>query len=383
MKKLVLIFVIAAIFYSPQDAYTQIIDHFKTKPKAERVMLKVEDLWYSGKTKKALALISENIDKSPNTKDYYILRSNMHLVLGDIDSAIADASALIRIYPDDVLALRSRAYLQTRLNNLDKAFEDLQKAKQLAPKDIRVRSQIAVLNSQLKDYKSAENELLGAIAIDSSDSEALLDYVGLLNALNRHNEAYDRLKQHIANYLSTHNGKLPQMFPENISKNKQMFLQANKAFEVTLKRYSVTNLGMQLSDEAIIIALQKNEKARSLAKVFVMLGATEITRGSYAEALNYLNKSLEINSNEENAYGIRGKMFFDQKKYKKAITDFNSAIKRIDISYLYIYRGLSYLAIGNSKKAEENFDVHQKLFPSYSDFLQQTVRTFKIQNGIK
>lgn len=93
---------------------------------------------------------------------------------------------------------------------------------------------------------------------------------------------------------------------------------------------------------------------------------------NYSQALSYFTKAIQLDSNFVAAYNDRGKCYLDSKNYRKAINDFTKVIELIQSQFpeyfnapgyfyvpvygnVYYNRGLAYKAIGETKKAEEDF----------------------------
>jgi tetratricopeptide (TPR) repeat protein len=85
-------------------------------------------------------------------------------------------------------------------------------------------------------------------------------------------------------------------------------------------------------------------------------GAAYNGLGNYKQAIEDLNKAIEIEPGYADAYYNRGIAYKGLGNYKEAIEDFDRAIEiRPGFAEAYIKRGLAYTMLGNSKQAIEDF----------------------------
>ena len=77
------------------------------------------------------------------------------------------------------------------------------------------------------------------------------------------------------------------------------------------------------------------------AGAFYNIGTAKYELKIYDEAIEYLNKAIELNPYFSNAYVYRGMVYYQLEKYSEALKDYNKAIY-IDFNneYAYTNRGL-------------------------------------------
>ena len=61
-------------------------------------------------------------------------------------------------------------------------------------------------------------------------------------------------------------------------------------------------------------------------KLYFLLGTTYLQLKKFDEAIDYLNRSIQINPNLPNSYNSRGIVFSEIKQYEKAIIDYDKVI---------------------------------------------------------
>lgn len=81
-------------------------------------------------------------------------------------------------------------------------------------------------------------------------------------------------------------------------------------------------------------------------------------KGDYKKALEYCNKSIDLDPNYSDAYFIRGAVHFAAGDYESSVKDFTAAIELDPTdNNAYFRRGKGYLKLGNSDMALEDFEV--------------------------
>ncbi len=125
------------------------------------------------------------------------------------------------------------------------------------------------------------------------------------------------------------------------------------------------------SDLAIEIfakEIQKKYKAEEFAELHHLRGIGYHRIKNYNKALDDLNKSIELNPNDEEVYMNRGSVFSDIKNYNKALDDFNKAIElNPNVANIYYNRGLVYCRVKFYEKAITDYNQAIKLEPNDVD----------------
>ncbi|MEJ2068753.1 MAG: tetratricopeptide repeat protein [Deltaproteobacteria bacterium] len=83
-----------------------------------------------------------------------------------------------------------------------------------------------------------------------------------------------------------------------------------------------------------------------------------VEKGDYKKALEYCNKSIDLDPSYSDAYFIRGAVHFAAGDYESSVKDFTAAIELDPTdNNAYFRRGKGYLKLGNSDMALEDFEV--------------------------
>ena len=154
------------------------------------------------------------------------------------------------------------------------------------------------------------------------------------------------------------------------------------------KYYTMKNTLLLIAMSILLAAMpsvvnaQKNEESDyNLRKAYELLENKE-----EAEALKYINKQIEEYPKSANAYGMRARLLFEQKKYGAALADINKAIKfwtkgiNIKQHSLYWWRAIIYSYMEMIDKSLKDFET------TYKDVLEGCegfLKFLKAENRIK
>lgn len=148
-----------------------------------------------GRFDKALESIDQAIANDSTYSSYYNIREEINYMQGLYDDAIADASHIIRLSPDDPYGYYERGFCNYLARRIDEALDDLDTVLILDPKDSAARLLRGHVNRLLGREAEAIADYEGAF-----DTEALYSkwvkasvHAAALSALGRFDEAIERL----------------------------------------------------------------------------------------------------------------------------------------------------------------------------------------------
>ncbi len=110
-------------------------------------------------------------------------------------------------------------------------------------------------------------------------------------------------------------------------------------------------------------ALEAAEKAYSLditdLPTYKILGKLYLERGDYRRAVDALQLYVIYENEDALALAMLGQAYFELNEYEAAITSITRAvtINRTGLRRFYVYRGLSYLELGDAKNAARDLEV--------------------------
>jgi tetratricopeptide (TPR) repeat protein len=156
--------------------------------------------------------------------------------------------------------------------------------------------------------------------------------------------------------------------------NMELF---NHALRVTKNNYLAhNNLGLALfnegrTEEAINqynLSLRITPLVMDHVLAYNNRGIAYSRLGMYQNALEDLNKAIEMKSDYADAYGNRGVIYSNLGQNQRAFEDFNKAIQlQPDFADLYNNRGVAYTKLGLYQSAVEDFSKAIDLNPYYAD----------------
>ncbi len=256
-------------------------------------------VWKNTKT-----LFSDVINKNPKVSFAYLNLATIYLNQQNIDSAMFCYNNSIKFDSIEPTAYFNRAFAFDMIGKNDKAINDFNKALKLDKKNI---------------YKALIYTYIGESYRKSGNNTFAIKYYNLslkedsLLAL-----AYDNRGTYFLNNNMLDNAK-------------KDFL---KAIEIDKFNFSALN------NFGWVLTLQ----------------------GKYIEALEYYNKSLNINSNYAFAYNNRGYTEFYMGNITFAIFDYNKAIQLNPyFTQAYLNRGWAYASLKNYKGAIDDFTFVLKI----------------------
>jgi serine/threonine protein kinase len=107
-------------------------------------------------------------------------------------------------------------------------------------------------------------------------------------------------------------------------------------------------------------------------------GKTYAELGRHEEALNDLNKALEIDASLAMSYSNRGGIYHAPGRHEDALADFNKAV-RIDASLAFAYcnRGVTYDKIGRHREALADYTRAIEIEPNYAEAFNNRGNTYQ------
>lgn len=155
----------------------------------------------------ALRLIAQQLEETPRNTDAYLLRARINLnnengaaALGNINQAIKTYSRKSGsgVYESSLYVWRAIAYMQ--LEESHKALADFGKSLELARKDnpdnvSSILSGRANLYYSIDEYAKSDADYMEMLAIDETDTEAMVGHARNCLALERYDEALEQLNR--------------------------------------------------------------------------------------------------------------------------------------------------------------------------------------------
>jgi tetratricopeptide (TPR) repeat protein len=151
----------------------------------ERAYQQIIDTWREAKEwQKATDVAQEAVQKLPNSRDLKMVLAAQQADMGQADKALADVKAMLKGNPDDRQVYITLAQMNTRLRRFPDAEQDLDKAEQLSTKDDDKEYVWFLRGSTYereKRYADAEVQFKKVLASDPEHASAL-NYLGYMLA---------------------------------------------------------------------------------------------------------------------------------------------------------------------------------------------------------
>jgi putative PEP-CTERM system TPR-repeat lipoprotein len=175
---------------------------FKNKPSSELLLLTTRAQWAQKKQEPALKAMRDWLKDHPNDVPIQLQLAGAYLSMGKEAEAAAGYEQVIKIIPNDVLALNNLAWL-----NRDKApkqaMDYAQQAYQLAPKDPLVLDTLGMLTLKNGDTSRAVSLLRDAVARSPNDAQIQVHLATALLQQGRTAEAQKLLQTVITKAAKT------------------------------------------------------------------------------------------------------------------------------------------------------------------------------------
>ena len=142
-----------------------------------------------GQLDRAVADINAAIKLEPRNREWLKLRGQMHSYMGNHDDAIADFGAMIALDGHDVEAYRMRASEHYQKNDFKTALTDVETAIKIAPKDPHNYSLRGQLYFATGDYDHAIAGMDAAIRLDPTNLPLLASRAAMFQQMGQYDRA--------------------------------------------------------------------------------------------------------------------------------------------------------------------------------------------------
>jgi tetratricopeptide (TPR) repeat protein len=184
LERLGLIYRDAGNYQSANETFRQMVA-LGGDDNVERAYQQIIDTWREAKEwQKATDVAKEAVQKLPSSRDLKMVLAAQQADMGKVDEALKDVHALLKGNPDDRQVYITLAQMNTRLRRFGDAEQDLDKAEQLATKDDDKEYVWFLRGSTFereKRYADAEVQFKKVLASDPEHASAL-NYLGYMLA---------------------------------------------------------------------------------------------------------------------------------------------------------------------------------------------------------
>lgn len=280
---------------------------------------------------------TQAIKSNPRYAIAYTYRAGNYVLTGKMAEAIKDCDKAIQLNPQDAGAYYNRAFAhyQQGRHRYDKAIADLTQSAKLNPTDASAFYTLSELHREKKDFELAVEYSTKGIQLNPHDVHAYFYARAQANAmLNKYQEAIEDYSKVIdlspsypgvytrraGCYLCTENwdaalNDCDLALRQNWQDAGAYYNRAN-VYYAWKEWHRVTN------DLLMSINLGRRD-----ASAYYYLGIAYLNRGVLDDAFAELTYAFRLNRRDENALNKRGEIRCIYGDYKRAIDDFEAALR--------------------------------------------------------
>lgn len=264
----------------------------------------------------AIAEFTAAIKLNPGNAAAFECRGFCFFQKGDLETAHADLTTSIKLSDRSKTAFLARAEVFIAKNDLDQAESDCSAAIRLDASDIRSVMKRGIIRHRNKRYANAIDDFTTAIQIDPSNVMAYK---------RRAAAAYD-LDLDVAPFAFTGNGQPYPMYDKTIADLGQVIRLAPKDVEARLERGRLHWLkGMvKLAADDCTEALKLDDKR---IEAYAIRARAREALGEYDPALGDYTQVIQMRDTDDSAFGGRASVYSAKQDFSRALADYATAIR--------------------------------------------------------
>jgi tetratricopeptide (TPR) repeat protein len=284
----------------------------------------------------------QNSNKEPAEKpaENSAISSDLELAeklskIRDWQGSVQKYDAVLKVQADNAEALAGRGFAYSHIGEYKKALQDLNKAIELAPASADIftkRSLVYFWMRRFDLYKADAEKALSLPKEAPKDTDSLLYYANMLDAVKRSDEAKAIYERVLADY-----------------KDKQDL--ESLVFRARASR----SLG--LNKDAVYFLTMAIKLAPNLLNLYEKRAYCYMSLNRWELAIADFNKWAKEPTPEPMNYSILAYCYFCQRQYKEAVENYTKALELDpDFHQLYLERGRAYHALQDHKNALNDFE---------------------------
>jgi len=269
-------------------------------------------------------------------------RANAQYEAGDYEAVIASFEQVLKLKPDDGLALRKRGFAFSELGRYEEAIASHEQALKLKPDDDQAWDNRGLALNNLKRFQEALESAERGIVLQPEKGHGWYVKGYALDGLGRYEEALFSYEQAL------------KLQPDDY----QAWYNRALAFG---------NLGRD--EEALASYEQALKLQPDYCYAWFSRGNTLSKLGRYEEALISYEQALKLKPDDYQAWGNRGNMLSHLGRYEEAVASYKQVLKlKPDYSAYYLtlrHRGFALAELGRYEEALASHEQALKLQPDY------------------
>ncbi|MQA92425.1 MAG: tetratricopeptide repeat protein [Gemmatimonas sp.] len=299
---------------TPQELAASIFGTFSESVEGIRQAAFCNDYLSSNQYDRALETCEGALAIVPNsTSALYGKATALLNIEGREAEALETYEQLLEVDPTHQDALLGAGLAASRLDRQDNAMDFYNRYMEINPGNVDVRMTLANDIAETGDYISAYRLLEPAVQ-DAADNTEFQGYLF---------------------QMATAAGQRAQEQADSTTA-RQIFMVALQAYEAgysngdevpaaALRQAIAVNNELGRTDEAIAIAEDATQRFPDDAQVWSQYATVLSSAGQHAEAINALNRVIEINPDQENVYVRRAQAYLENDQREQAFADLDRA----------------------------------------------------------
>lgn len=310
--------------YDEVLATPEIADFVKAAAYSDRGVAK----WRMKQTKEAIDDFNKSIQLSPDNATVYNNRGNALMDLGHPDEAVKDFDRAIALSPNYGAAHNNRGNAHAALGQYEPAFQDYRKAVELMPQSAVPFNGRGKAHEELKRYHAAVRDLTRAITLNPKYAAAYHNRADAYLVIGMYKEAADDATQAI------------NLLPPDTPDPDLLLLRA--------RAYS----GDKKYNQAVDDLNKLIELKPDLIEAYVERGMVFTQVRRFDDAIGDLTRAIEIDPKNVKAYAMRAEARLQAEANDDALSDVNQALEIANNDPLSLrIRGQIYEALARSDEA--------------------------------
>ena len=324
-------------------------------------------------TDEAIRIFSNLLNSDPFNTAALLARATVSNNTSDWQAATADASAVLRVIPDDPRALQIKSNSLFQNERFSEALETLDHPALLSRDTNDSRWMRIQCCTELKLTFRELEELNALLGIEPTHHAARMLRAGLLETMGRFDDAIADLsvvlQQNPATLaVITRRGLLNQRLGNALAAD----VDFTKAIELSphdgelYYRRGIARHQLGKSDDALHDLEKTIELNSHLADAWYVIGNLEAGRGQLEVAMAAYAKAVEIKPGHAAAWYNRGNLLFNQSKLHQAVDCWTIAITlQPDLFRAYNNRAAAYDRMGQDTEAVADYEKTLELNPNF------------------
>lgn len=209
-----------------------------------------------------------------------------------------------------------------------------------------------------------KNSTTGNLSVKEPVSSYDAGYYFTLGYKEYENENYDKSMEYFNKAIELNENYTDAYAAKGLALiSKQDYIDALTTFDKAIS----LNPGYLNAWVGKAVSLEKLNRTIEAESIYFSLGYKELENKNYNESLKYLNRAIELNPGNYEAYNVRGTIYGEKQYYDTAVRDFSRAIElNENYSEAYGNRGFTLVLMQKYDPALMDFDKAVELNQNYS-----------------